>query len=265
MVLLDYNRGKMIEELLHKLGFTPKEATVYLAILKNGKITPTNLAQATNINRTTVYSVAKELLRRRVITEDLESPKQYLMALRPTELLSLITSEEHKLVERKKTVEEAVKTLEILSANVVYSIPKITFIHEDELNDYLYSRAAVWDKNSLEVGDPTWWGFQDDSFVANYGDWISWYWEKGTSPGIDLKLLSNDSEIEREMQAKGYSNRRIRCWSGLEVDSTTWVVGDYLIMIVTNKRPHYLVEIHDKVLARNQREVFKQIWQTLKK
>jgi hypothetical protein len=34
-------------------------------------------------------------------------------------------------------------------------------------------------------------------------------------------------------------------------------------MVVTNKRPHYLVEIHDQVLARNQREVYKRIWQTL--
>ena len=35
---------------------------------------------------------------------------------------------------------------------------------------------------------------------------------------------------------------------------------EYLIMAQTRVRPHYLVEIHDAVLARNQLQLFKGLW-----
>ncbi len=46
--------------------------------------------------------------------------------------------------------------------------------------------------------------------------------------------------------------------------ATTWVCGDYLILVSTAQHPHYLVQINDKILAHNMREVFKGIWQGLK-
>jgi len=46
--------------------------------------------------------------------------------------------------------------------------------------------------------------------------------------------------------------------------ATTWIAGDYLVMIITNQRPHYLVEIYDATLAHNMREVFKGLWKKVK-
>lgn len=252
----------MIEEHLHQLGFSDKEQTLYLAVLGAGKITPTQLAKLTNINRTTVYSVAKELIKRRVIAEDLTSPLRYLLALPPNELFAMLQTEEKQLAEKKQLLQKTIIALEKVAATTQYSIPKITFIHEEELEKYLYSRTPEWNRSLLEV-NPTWWGFQDETFVANYGAWIDWYWQQAVKPGIDLKLLSTETDIEQQMQAKGYTNRQIKYWAGLSIDATTWINGDYLVMIVSNQRPHYLVEIHDKVLARNQRAVFEQMWRKL--
>ena len=38
--------------------------------------------------------------------------------------------------------------------------------------------------------------------------------------------------------------------------------GDYLIVVATHKRPFYLFEIHDKMLAHNMRKLFKKLWST---
>lgn len=252
----------MIEQQLKNLGFTDKEVVVYLALLRSGKTNPATLAKFTGINRTTVYSVAKELINRGVITEELGSKKSELLALPPGDLMVLAQREERQLAEKKRAIDAAIKELEIVAKQTKYSIPKITFVEEEELEEYLYKRTPEWNRSLKEV-DPTWWGFQDDTFVASYGDWIRWYWEEGTQPGIDLKLLSTETDIEKEMQAKGYTNRKIRFWEGLTIDATTWINGDYVIMIVTNQRPHYLVEIHDATLARNQRAVFQRIWKSL--
>ena len=45
--------------------------------------------------------------------------------------------------------------------------------------------------------------------------------------------------------------------------ATTWVNGDFVIMIITSTRPFYAIEIHDKILANEQRQLFKGIWETL--
>lgn len=34
-------------------------------------------------------------------------------------------------------------------------------------------------------------------------------------------------------------------------------------MIVTNQHPHYMVEIHDPVMAQNLRDIFKGVWEGL--
>lgn len=252
----------MIEQQLKNLGFSDKEVTVYLALLRSGKTSPATLAKLTGINRTTVYSVAKELQNRGVITEDLGTKKSELLALPPSDLVVLAQREERQLAEKKRAIESAIKELEIVAQQTKYSIPKITFIEEDGIEAYLYQRTPEWNRSLKEV-NPTWWGFQDDTFVQHYGKWISWYWEQASDPAIDLKLLSIETDVEKRMQAKGYQNRKIRFWAGLKVDATTWINGDYLVMIVTNQRPHYLVEIHDATLARNQRAVFQRIWRTL--
>ena len=252
----------MIEAQLQNLGFTDKETAIYLALLKSGKASPTELAKITGIQRTTIYSVAKELLKRGLISEDLGNSKQAFLALPPSDLMTLANREETQLVEKKRAIAAAIQELEIVAKQTKYSVPKITFIEEEGIGDYLYKRTPEWNR-SLKQVDPTWWGFQDDTFVANYGAWIDWYWQKGTEPGIDVKLLSTETDVETQMQAKGYTNRKIRYWEGLQVDATTWVNGDYVVMIVTNQHPHYLVEIHDATLARNQRGVFKKIWETL--
>ncbi len=39
-----------------------------------------------------------------------------------------------------------------------------------------------------------------------------------------------------------------------------WINGEYVVVIVTRTHPHYLFEIHDKLLAGNLREVFGRLW-----
>ena len=51
----------MLEETLNKLELGNKEQVIYKLILEHGKIAPALLSRFAKINRTTVYSVAKEL------------------------------------------------------------------------------------------------------------------------------------------------------------------------------------------------------------
>ena len=100
------------------------------------------------------------------------------------------------------------------------------------------------------------WGFQDHTFVKNYEKWIDWYWKKETTQE-QWQLLSN--EVAEQIKKKKYSRRQIRFWEqSHNFQATTWIMGDYVAMIVTNQKPHYLVEIHDSILAHDMPKYLKE-------
>lgn len=255
----------MITNSLEALGFNDKEIRVYLTILEYGKIAPAEVAKVTGINRTTIYSTAKELIKLGVITEDLGSTNRYLVALPPTDLVQVINREEKRLTKKKDILKETINELQSFTKNTKYSIPKITFITEEQVEDYLYKRTETWIKSIAEHGANTAWGFQDTTLVSSYENWINWYWQKANPSGMVWKLLSNQTDIEQIMDKRNYTERDIKFWdTQTAFTASTWVCGEYLVMVVTNQRPHYLVEIHDAVLAQNMREVFTGIWKVLR-
>ena len=85
----------MIHDLLKQLDFNEKERDIYLAVLKNGKITPAEVAKITRINRTTVYSVSSDLIKRGVIAEDLGGRIRYLVARPPEDLSEILRKDEN--------------------------------------------------------------------------------------------------------------------------------------------------------------------------
>ena len=87
----------MIEKPLNQLGLNNKEQSVYRLILEHGKIAPALLSRLAKINRTTVYSVAKELKEKGLIVEDLGGKTLYYLPARENELEKIIDSEKEKL------------------------------------------------------------------------------------------------------------------------------------------------------------------------
>ncbi|MEK7105120.1 MAG: helix-turn-helix domain-containing protein [Patescibacteria group bacterium] len=253
----------MLHQTLEKLGFTKKEIEVYLALLQHGKMAPAEVAKLTRISRPTVYSVAKELIKKGVVLEDLGGKSRTLIAKKPQDLAILVNREQKALDEKKKIVQNAIEELSRVAQNTKYAIPKIVFIPEEELNNYLYKQTVTWNE-SIHNTDGIYWGFQDNTLVDHYQEWIDWYWHQPIKTPM-LNLLSNASDTERRMDMKAYKNRNIRFWSESgSFTATTWVMGNYVTMIVTNKHPHYLIEIHDAMMAQNLRQLFKGIWKSLK-
>ena len=99
----------MINELLTQLGFGEKEIAIYLALMQHSKLTPASIAKIVGINRTTVYSTAKELVLKGVIAEDLGNKTLYLIAKPPEDLEILAQKEEKQLQEKVSAEAEKAK------------------------------------------------------------------------------------------------------------------------------------------------------------
>src|SRR3989344_3940041 len=249
----------MLEKVLSQLGLGNKEQAIYKLILEHGKIAPALLARLAKINRTTVYSVANELKEKGLIEEDLGGKVLYYSPVREQGLEKIIREEKERLRTKENSVRELQEFLKNIPESKTYSVPKIRFVDEADLEQFLYEATPRWYESMLTT-DSTWYGFQDHTFVEKFEKWIDWSWDKATQP-IKLKLLTNASDIEEKMKGKKYSEKRIlKFLNNNEFTGTQWIVGSYIVLVVTKQHPYYLVEIHDSVMAHNMREVFKNIW-----
>lgn len=249
----------MIEQNLKTLGFGKGEIDVYMALLRRKKATPASLAKETGINRTTVYSLAKTLIDKGVVSEDLAGSSKYLVAEPVERLAGILEREKSDLRRKEKTTEDLMEELRGIAAGTQYSVPRIRFVEERSILDHLYKNCGKWDESMLRACTEGW-GFLDHTFNLKYGEWFDWYW-KQASPDVRVHSYTNAVPSEEERMQDAEKRREIRIWDQeTEFTATVWVKGEYLIMVVTNEHPHYLVEIHDSVLSHNMREYFKNTW-----
>ncbi|MDO8565053.1 MAG: helix-turn-helix domain-containing protein [bacterium] len=239
----------MIREQLEKLGLSTKEITLYLAILQKGRVSIPEVAQITGINRTTVYSVAEILGDKGYIIQDLGSRPNMLIAVPPEELRSIVQRQ-------KNIVESLIPELHAISKDTGYSIPKIKFVPEVDLESYLYSEADRWDKSMMEV-DSILWSVQDPTFGPKYQEWIKWYYTRPHTNNFKSNVITNGEE-------RGMPEFRQRkaaiLGEDLDFNSAVWVRGHYIVMVSYKEKPNYLIEIYDKRLAHNLRELMRGIW-----
>ena len=123
----------MLQDDMQQLGFSEKEIEVYLALLRSGKANPTDVANVTRINRTTVYSVTKSLLEKGAVSEDIGGKTLYLVPTPPEHLLQALAEEQAALDSRKVLAESVIKELARIPSSTQYSIPRIRFIEEGDL------------------------------------------------------------------------------------------------------------------------------------
>lgn len=251
-----------IQQTLKKLGLNDKEIKVYLTLLRHGKTKPSVLAGLTKLNRATLYNVADGLLSKGIIANDLGG-KTLLLAPLPPESLGKITEQSKRELEEKEAlVEEAITELAVISAEKEYPVPKIRFVEEKDLEKFLFDNLERWQTAVVE-SDGVWWGFQDESFSASYEKWINSTWRTDLSQDAhyNTRFFSNLSPAEQKLAHRHPKDKRaVKYLIDSKFSANTWVCGDYLVMISTKQHPHYLVEIHDALLAHNLREVFKQLW-----
>ncbi len=249
-----------INTTLEKIGLNEKEIKLYLTLLKYGKMKPTALAATTKISRPLVYNLAKNLLSKGFISEDISGKITHFTPLPPKSLEKLIDEAKRETKEKELLIRQAINDLSLLTVGKQYPVPKIRLIEEKDIEKFLFDNLTKWQDAILDH-DGIWWGFQDHNFVEYYEKWIKSTWEtiQTKNPQYQTKVFTNDSNIEQKLKNK-YPKRQIRFLANNKFTATTWICGEYLIMIMTQEHPFYILEIHDKLIAYNTAEIFKHLW-----
>ncbi len=255
---------KILPRLLHELSFTDKEITVYLALAEHGNLSVPSLVRLTGINRTTIYSVADQLMDKGVVIEDVSRKKGGFMALPPEALMKVADRIEAEAKQMRGRAERLIIELNQLNKKSAYPIPKVALIPEDQIAEHMISQAPRLAEDALKHGGGAVWGFTDATYLQRYWDSVHEYLSNPKIKQIQINLIGERSDVENAMLESKHSHRKIRFWhEKFNFTCSMWVFGTIVIMVITQQRPYYLLEIHDEVLATNLRLVFSGIWESL--
>ncbi len=248
-----------MKEKLLKLGLNKTEIEIYLYLLTQRRATATDISKNTGIKRPTVYAAISELIHRKIVMEDLGGNSKCFIAS-ATDLQNVITSKKKEILEEESLINSLLPDLKGLSKNTNTLTPKIQYIQEPDLKDFFFKQGTVWNESMLEIGETSWWGYNsaDATLHKSTRDWIEHYWK--TSPKqIDLHLFSSEHHGEKELRQKKYERRHIKYWEE-EFGSSLWIMGDFIVISVTNKKPQYLIQIQDRVMAESLRRTYRRLW-----
>jgi predicted DNA-binding transcriptional regulator len=252
----------MYQETLKKLGLDEKEIAVFIAVLERGRVSPAIVAKVTGINRSTVYSVAKVLADQGLLRIDTTVEPAYLVVESAEVLKTLVSRQERELAIQKSLVADAMKQLESVPQSKRYSVPKVKFYNEKEMKDALYNRLPIWAESAIATKEPSWWGFQDASLVENFPEWVVDHYSL-IPKEVSTHLFTNAKHVEKDIHKQISDSRRTVKYLNektTEFTATQAVLGDYIIYAMTDQKPFYMIEIHDRVMAHNFRQVFKLMW-----
>lgn len=249
----------MDQNLLRGIGLSDSEIKLYEAVASAREITPATLAKVLGLKRTTAYSAGRSLVEKGLLVEDTTKRPRTFRPSAPEELALAIEEERKHSEERQELLKKLSEHVSMTRAEDTYPVPRIRFIEEAKLNDFFRQAFPLWNESMLAINEPVFWGFQDATLVEHYEEQLHYWWKISPS-NFSTKILTNLGTAEKRLSSQ-YERRGIKYWGeATNFISSTWVTGDYVTMINTRQHPHYAIEIHSKLLAHDQREVFRNLW-----
>ncbi len=101
---------------LRRLGLSSDECKVYLALLEDS-MSHLEIARKTSVNRTKVYRIADNLIKRGLITEVMNDEGRELAANDPANLEIVLTTEEEKIKAQKDLLKQTMPSLKEMFEN----------------------------------------------------------------------------------------------------------------------------------------------------
>lgn len=262
---------EIIDQLV-KLGLSEKEAAVYLTLYTQGRCGGADLIKALGMPRGTVYFLL-DSLRSRGLVASLKVRGRLAFHAKPIHLLA--TELERQLL----AVKEQLKLTEMVSVALQSILPVRggiqstieSFESTGDIEKMLFNNCDRWHQSMLET-DCCWWGFEDTDLSELYPQWFEYIWQRyaevrRTSLRVRVFLRFLNQKPVRSQ----FPLTEFRPWpSQIEAFSThramgnyaTWLMGDYVVMILTSARPHRAIMIHEPTLAESMRHILMNLWAT---
>ena len=227
---------------LEETGLSSKEATVYLALLKNGPISGGDLAKLLNMDRTHTYNILRNLINKGLASHIARDRKTLFQITSPRNLLNQIQSKEQII---KSVIPE------LLNLEKVKLKPSIVSILEGKAGLRTIIRMILESKTKeiLVYG-----GTGKSYDVLKYE--MPHVAKKTELLKIKGRIIT--SEKLREHLFTKLPNFKIKYIEEI-TPSSTMIFGNKVSINVFNEKP-YVILIEDKSIADSYKKYFKYLW-----
>jgi len=244
----------MFEENLTQLGLSKEESQLYLALLDKGAQSATQLAQATSVKRTYVYSVIEGLISKGLVKQEKSGRSTTFIPLSPDTLLDLAETRKLQVEQAKIGLETILPQLKTLYSHAEEK-PLVTYFEGTEgikkvfKDIYRPKDEPVYGCVDLEKSDEAVPGHIIDKLIPlrieNNVKAISFIAESKTA----REVQSKDSQSLRESQLLDKDNYPLPA----EID----VYEDKIAMLSFEKGKFVGVLIQNQALATSLKSIFK--------
>lgn len=187
------NINSSIYKSLINIGFSQKEASVYLALLELGKRTVSPIARKAGINRTTSYDVLDSLVRKGLASVSGKEPLQEYVAESPDRILKMM---EQDIAQKQQALKEAQNLIpQLKSMHNVADRPKVMFYEGTNGLIQVY-------EDTLTAKEPISAYANVDDMHKALPDYFPSYYKRRTKKGISIKAIlpANAAGKERAKQ-----------------------------------------------------------------
>jgi len=236
----------MLSENLIRLGFTPVEAKIYLALLEHGSLMAGDLSKKTQTNRRTTYDTVERLIEKGYISYIISANRKVFNAVNPEIILDKI----------KETEEEAKKA--------VPALKELFLNKKDEQEANIYKgrkgiRAILNDM--LKVKSYVGFG-SNEKFPEVMTHDFDIFQKKKKELEIKSKTLMNESMRNKPILKSAFTQYRF-VKEKTSQPTSTFVYGNKVAIIIWSEVPVGTV-IENKELAQTYLQYFDSLWQTAK-
>ena len=239
------------------LGFPPKEAGVYLALLELGKRTVSPIARMANINRTTVYDILDSLAAKGLVSVSGKEPLQEYIAESPEKILKMLGIQIQKDQANLQNAQTLVPQLK--SIHNITDRPKVMFYEGREGMEQVYEDTLTSHETILAYANV-------NEMHTAMPDYFPKYYQRRTKKGIHIRAImpTNKESVNRATKDKEEARESALVPEDKVYFSPEINIYDNKIMIASWKEKLGII-IESKEIADAMKTIYKLAWAEAKR
>ncbi len=251
---------KQLQKLFEQLGHNEKEALLLDVLFRNGALRAIDLSKKTGIQRTTVYSVLKELQKTGLVYTTEEYGVTYFVSISPDRLPEYISRKREQLNEYQIQVEQILP--QILNARNGKSVlPKVSFYQGKEGVKQAYEETlnTNQEKKIYVFSGP------DAVFEQMSPEYVTYYTNKRKRLGIESFQIAPNTPYGQMIQQSDhdYIRRTLLIPAEFSFDTEMVIFDNKIGMFSFSKDTLIAVIIEDVPIVNTMKVLFRYMSSTI--
>lgn len=251
----------MIEKTLKNAGFSSKEVTVYLTMVKLDHATATVISSQSGISRTSIYDILETLTQKGLVSKIKKSGKTYFYALSPDKLIDYLEREKRDNEKKVDLQQEKIRKImpELISMQNLHAEnkPKVQFFEGEKGMREAYEDSLTANKLILAYANV-------EEMHKGLPTFFPEYYKRRTKAGIHIKTIMPRNKISFERARQ--DSEEMRTTKFLPEEKMTFspeinIYGNKLL--VASWRERMAIIIESKELADFHKLTFDLVWDSL--